>query len=377
MTDPDDLTAIVVGGSQYPENPYMKMLIGSLRDRGTTVLTPEIPFLFPLTRIALGNRDADVIQLDWVYGYYITDETGVGPLDAALTAVRTITFLLDLLIVSLLPVSIVRTVHNKHHHEQKYRRTERIVNELLFWIADAVTVKCHAAAEIIADAYRVPEAETLDVIPDGNYIPAYENRVSREQARAELSIPEDAFVYLFFGLVREYKGIPELIDAFGRLEAPNAELWIVGNPHTDELERELSAMASETGSVETVFEFVPDGRIQYYMNAADAFVLPYRSILNSGSAYLGLSYGVPIIAPTIGCLPESLPPENEFLYDPTERNALGRELKRAYDHPSLESIGRENYEYAVEQDWGTTAEAIARVYARTVDRSRSSPVIEG
>lgn len=371
MTRPDDLTVLLMDGERYPENPYMSLSIGALRELGVDVRTPELPLLFPLTRTAIAHRDADVMQLDWVYDYYIISLTGNDLIDRIATILRAVTMLIDLVVVSLLPIAVVWTVHNERHHERKYRRIERAVNELLFSVADAVTVKCHAAIETITSMYALADPANFSVVPDGNFIPAYENEVSRETARDELSIPEDAFVCLFFGLVREYKGIPELVEAFVELDAPDVELWIVGNPHTDELQREIEALSFGVDGIETVFEFVPDDRIQYYMNAADVLALPYRNILNSGSAHLGLSYGRPVVAPTIGCLPETLPDEN-FLYDPNDPDGLERALRRAREHPDLESIGRSNYEHAVEQDWKTAATRLAGVYRLALDRSRSS-----
>lgn len=362
MSDRDDVTAVVMSAKRYPENPYMQMLTRALERQGVDVEAPEIPVLFPLIRTALRHPDADLLHLDWLYEYYVTSEAGYEPVDRALTVARTATFLLDILLVALHPIAVVWTVHNKRHHEGKYPRLERTVNELVFLTADAVTVKCRAAAEILASTYRVPSADGFHIVPDGSYLPAYENDVDIEEARAELSIDEDAFVFLFFGLVREYKGLPELVDAFGRLDADDAELWIVGNPHTERLRASLDVQADSVGDVETVFTFVPEDRIQYYMNACDVFVLPYRDILNSGSAYLGLSYGKPVVAPAIGCLPETLPPSNPFLYDPDSPDGLRSALREAYDHPDLASVGRANLEHAHEQNWDSAARRLAEMY---------------
>jgi len=370
MTD-GDITAVLLDGDRYPENPYMSLLTEALREQGVTVLTPALPLFFPLTRTVLRTPEADVLAVDWVYDYYSISVADNDALDVVASVLRAAALLVDLLVVSLLSVAVVWTVHNERHHEGKFPRTERVVNETLFAVADAVTVKCHAAAETLAETYTLPSAAELHVVPDGSYVSAYENEVSATAAREELSIPEDAFVYLFFGLIREYKGVPELIEAFGALKAPEAELWIVGNPHTDELAREIDTLAAGTPGVETVFEFVPDERIQYYMTAADVFALPYRRVLNSGSAHLGLSYGLPIVAPALGCLPETLPPENDFLYDPADDDGLRRELRRARDHPDLEAVGRANYRRAIEDDWTDTAEAMVGAYRRALGRSVS------
>ena len=240
-------------------------------------------------------------------------------------------------------------------------RTERIVSECVFWVADAVTVKCSAAADEIAAAYRVPEAKELSVVPDGNYIESYENDVSRATARSDLGIDEESFVFVFFGQIRPYKGVPELVEAFSSLDLPDAELWIVGNPHTDDIEAQVTALAASDPRIETRLAFVPDDRIQYYLNAADVLVLPYRKILNSGSAHLGLSFATPIVAPKIGCLPETVPPENDLLYDPAA-DGLTRALRQAYESTDLDRVGRANYQRARALNWDRTCELLLDVY---------------
>jgi glycosyltransferase involved in cell wall biosynthesis len=362
MNSSDELTVLLMSGSWYEENAYMTLLSNALREHGVEVRTPELLLFFPLTRTALRNRDADVMQLDWIYDYYATEDLDSRPLNDLVSYLRAAAFLFDLLAVSLLNLRVVRTVHNKRSHEGIYPRAERIVSECVFWVADAITVKCAAAAGEIAAAYRVPEVEEMSVIPDGNYIESYENDVSRATARTDLGIDEESFVFLFFGQVRSYKGVPELVEAFSSLEFPDAELWIVGSPYTDDIEARVTALVEADPRIETRLSFVPDDRIQYYLNAADVLTLPYRKILNSGSAHLGLSFATPIVAPKIGCLPETVPPENDLLYDPAA-DGLVQALRHAYESPDLDSVGRANYQRARDLNWDRTCELLLGVYA--------------
>lgn len=369
MSSVNGLSVLLMSGSWYEDNAYMRLLSNALREHGVDVRAPDLLLFFPLTRTVLRNRDADVMQVDWIYDYYATDDLDSQRVNDWVSFLRATAFLLDLLVVSLFSVRIVRTVHNVRSHDEIYPRTERIVNEVVFWVADAVTVKCAAAADEIAAAYHVPEAENLAVVPDGNYIESYDNDVSRETARTDLDIEEEAFVFLFFGRIRAYKGVTELIKAFEALEYPDAELWVVGSPYTDEIEAQITSLADADPRIETRFSFVPDDRIQFYLNAADVLVLPYRKILNSGSAHLGLSFGTPVVAPKIGCLPETLPPENDFLYDPDVDYGLSRALRHAYESPDLDSIGRANIRRARTLNWDRTCELLLDVYQESEGQS--------
>ena len=125
----------------------------------------------------------------------------------------------------------------------------------------------------------------------------------------------------FVGQVRAYKGIPELLIAFGKLGAfgklegfgnlsvfgkleGEAQLLIAGKPIPPEDAPQLEALAARDPRVRLELGFVADDRLQLFLKTADLIVLPYRQILNSGSALLALSFDRPLLAPAIGSLPE-------------------------------------------------------------------------
>src|SRR5204862_6785714 len=96
-------------------------------------------------------------------------------------------------------------------------------------------------------------------------------------------------VILCFGLVRPYKGIDVLLEAFRSL--PGAELWIVGRPlgvSIDSL-RELADRAP--GTVRFVPRFVSDQELPAYFRRADLLVLPHRDAAQSGVLYAAIAFG--------------------------------------------------------------------------------------
>lgn len=352
-----------MSGRSNADNPYMGLLVAALRDNGADVRTPVNPFFFPLARAVYENPDADVLQLDWLYEFYHTSDIGIDVIDEVISILRAVMLCLDLFLVSLFGPPIVKHMHNKCSHDHFLPRTERIVNEWTFLLATQLVVKCDRAADVLAETYWAFDGENAVVVSDGSFISAYENDVSPATARSELEIDEDTFVYVFFGLIRPYKGIPELLRSYSAANPPNSELWIVGNPTDESLEIELRRLADEIDSVHTVFEYIPDDRVQYYMNAADVLVLPYRSILNSGSAHLGLSFGLPIVAPTMGCLPDTITSDGGVLYDPEDPDGLEQALSSVRENPSLEAIGRANFRRARENTWESTADQLVDLYS--------------
>lgn len=166
-------------------------------------------------------------------------------------------------------------------------------NRVLAKLWDKLFVHCLSAKETVIKLYGISNS-SVEVIPHGNYIQNYENRINKTRARDQSAIIND-FVFLYFGVIRPYKGINKLIDAFDELSVQNAELLIVGNPLNEEIADGIYKKCKNK-NIKTIFKFVPDDEIQVYMNAADVIVLPYTDVLTSGTAILGMSFRKPIIA---------------------------------------------------------------------------------
>jgi glycosyltransferase involved in cell wall biosynthesis len=101
-------------------------------------------------------------------------------------------------------------------------------------------------------------------------------------------------VVLWFGLLRPYKGLDVLLEAWGGIEG--AELWIVGMPRMD-VER---LRAAAPAGVRFRLGFVPDAQVGAYFERADLVALPYREIDQSGVALTALASGTPLVLSDVG-----------------------------------------------------------------------------
>ncbi len=117
---------------------------------------------------------------------------------------------------------------------------------------------------------------------------------------AELAEVEGPVV-LFFGLLRPYKGIDVLLEAFRSVHG--AELWIVGNPRMPV--EPLRRLAEQVpGTVRFVPRFITDPEIPAFFRRADLVVLPYRDVEHSGVLYTALAFGKPMVLSEVGGFPE-------------------------------------------------------------------------
>lgn len=211
----------------------------------------------------------------------------------------------------------------------------------------------------------------VHVVPHGNYIEAYENSCTQYEARKELDLPQGDTVFLFFGLIRPYKRVPHLIREFNGANLENSTLMVAGNPSDQGLHKRVETLAQETPKVYSTLRFIPDDEVQLYLNAADVVVLPYEDILTSGSAVLAMSFGRPVVAPSIRCLPELLSFQLELLYDSSEPTALRSTLEDA-TKTNLNQLGTKAAMESNKYDWKCIAEKTASVYTGNTQNIRSS-----
>lgn len=221
---------------------------------------------------------------------------------------------------------------------------------------DAVIAHTEQGAERLRSDVGL-RADRVHVIPHGPL--DYLTRQPEEQPlSAELAAVEGP-VILFFGLLRPYKGVDTLLEAFVQLQgegagggrAARAELWIAGLPTRMDI-AELRALAERAeGTVRFIPRFISDPEIPALMRRADLLALPYREIEQSGVLHVGLAFGKPMVLGDVGGFGEFarehgaarlVPPGDatalaatlrELLEDRAERERLAAATRAATEGP--------------------------------------------
>jgi glycosyltransferase involved in cell wall biosynthesis len=172
-------------------------------------------------------------------------------------------------------------------------------------LADSYVVHSEVDKKVISDHYSI-NRDKIRVIPIGLF-DHYET-VDQKDTKQWLGIDEDQ-VILFFGLLRPYKGVKYLIQAFEKLPAEisgKTRLLIVGETWEDN-ESKLLVMNSPLKSNITVIDrYVSDKEVPAFFSAADVLVIPYTRASQSGVAHIGMAFGLPVVASKVGGLSESL-----------------------------------------------------------------------
>ncbi|MEW6602100.1 MAG: glycosyltransferase [Nitrospirota bacterium] len=216
---------------------------------------------------------------------------------------------------------------------------------------------------MVSDILKIRNPEKIAVIPHASFTKIISNTTDRHEARTRLNLRQEDIVFLYLGLIRYYKGVIELVDSFKRLESRNNQLVVAGSSRDDQLIGQLRKKAERLDNIHLHLKYIPNDEIHLYMNAADVLVCPYRDVLNSGSVFLGMSFGKPIIAPRMGCIPEVLNNEHNLLYDVEEKDGLFNAINLAVASKlRLKEMGNQNLMRAKEMDWDDIAEKTVKVY---------------
>jgi glycosyltransferase involved in cell wall biosynthesis len=182
----------------------------------------------------------------------------------------------------------------------------RIMGRFLVKRASLYVTHSESDRRLVASKYRLPEGRVY-VIPHGLY-DQYQ-KISRGDARRKLGLDGD-YVILSFGLIRPYKGIPNLIRAFGELPedvAGRSRLLIAGEIWEDrEAVTQAMAGCKYRDRIRLVDDYIPDDDIPLYFNAADVVALPYTRASQSGVAHIAMAFGRPIVVSKVGGLAESM-----------------------------------------------------------------------
>ncbi|MDQ4048880.1 MAG: glycosyltransferase family 4 protein, partial [Actinomycetota bacterium] len=169
-------------------------------------------------------------------------------------------------------------------------RAARLVAER----ADALVTHTGDGARQLSERFGADPAR-VHVIPHGAF--DYLTRLRHEEPLpAELAAVEGP-VIMSFGVLRPYKGVDVLLEAFRELEG--AELWIVGRPWMA-VEPLRRAAAASRGTVRFVDRFVSDPEVPAYFRRADVVVLPYRRIDQSGVLYTALAFAKAMVLSDVG-----------------------------------------------------------------------------
>lgn len=216
---------------------------------------------------------------------------------------------------------------------------------------------------VLADAKSFDDTKPYTLTPH----PLYDNfgdRVSRDEAIAHLGLDADTRYILFFGLIRDYKGLDLLLRAFadGRLRNKKTKLIVAGEFYSNaELYEQLERDLDIAEHIVWYKEFIPADQVRYFFAAADLVAQPYKTATQSGITQIAYHFERPMLVTDVGGLAEIVPHGKVGYVVKPEADAIADALVDFIDnhHESdyHEGILQEKTKYA----WSNMTAALVRV----------------
>jgi beta-1,4-mannosyltransferase len=335
-------------------NPYAALLASALAPSGVLC---EAGFRENLTPdwVRANAGSYDIMHLHWPSGLYHSDNVEA--------SVARASEMMDALVLARsMGCRIVWTMHNLYPHDSDTHELDHLLRLAITSFASAIIVHCEHARELLRRVFH--REHGVFTIPHGHFQAPYRNEMTTAAARRALGLDDHHFAYLFFGTVRENKGVDRFLDLFPTLEGDHLRLIFAARIYNEygkrlvERARNLDSriIASETERFE-------NDEFQAFYNAADVAVFPFTDILTSGSAITAMGFYCPVVLPALGCLPELIDDSVGYLYDPSAPDGLRDCLERAAAGPRRASF-RDGIERKLQQlNWNSISHKTLEAYS--------------
>lgn len=342
--------------SNKSQNPYNYLLYNRLEKIGNCKVEEFEPWKAVIFRY-------DIFHMHW-------PEVMLSKHGLFFSVVTVNIFLLLIKWMKLRDTRIVWTVHNVNSHDYPYKswreqKFEKWYMRKFTELLDGAIGLSGASLKKATEAYPVLSAKQSAVIPHGHYKDVYPDEVSKKIARSQLDIGYNKFLISFFGQIRPYKNVFQLIRAYQALD-DNIDLLIAGNPVHSSLENEIRRLSGNFDGISLMLKFIPNEELQYIFKATDLVVIPYQKVLNSGSVLLSLSYDTPVLVPDCGSMLELQHQLGECWVQVYSNDLTSGDLEKAVEVVKTKTQARCK---AIDQfGWDRIARMTAQAYQQFIER---------
>lgn len=197
--------------------------------------------------------------------------------------------------------------------------------------------------------------------PDAKFLliehPLYDHfgeKMSSDAAIKKLGIEENKKIVLFFGIIRDYKGLDNLIKAMSIL-SDDYQLVIAGEVYGDAAQ--YDELIASTGKSESIYffnQYIADDEVNLYFSAADLCVLPYRTATQSGITAISHYFDVPVLATNVGGLKETIEHKKTgFIIEKSDPTQLAEGINSFFNETDPQELKLSIQQLKKERSWET------------------------
>jgi len=272
----------------------------------------------------------------------------------------------------------VLTIHNvlPHTTSTAIKKVNYFFNGFLFRACSHFIVHSKTNAAQLTEFYNIPK-EKISVIPMGIHDAYVKNNCDSQSIKKEFGINKTAKIILYFGTIKNYKGVDNLITAFATVSKKyeNSVLIIAGEPWVDW--KNCSEFISKNNLADKIIahlKYIPMTDVEKYFSIADLVVLPYKFFdAQSGPGNIALAFGKPLIVTHVGSLPELV--KNEVcVVEPSQPEKLANAiLKIISDERLLTELSEDSKKLAKKFSWENSAMQTIKVYDKLLNAGSKPP----
>ena len=285
-----------------------------------------------------------------------------------------------MLCFKLLAKKIVLTAHNvnKAQRDSEDSLLNRLTLRIQYRLADRIFVHTEKMKDELIEQFGV-NGNAVKVIPFGIYSSLPNTDLTPDAAKARLGLTSQERALLFFGRIVPYKGLEYLLAAFEKLYArdPNYRLIIAGEPmkgyedYLAEIKRTIDGSAWRDRVIQKL-QFIRDEETELYFKAADALILPYKHIFQTGVLFVGYTYGLPVIGADVGSIREDvIEGKTGYVFKPRDIADLANAIETYFESDLYKGLARNRREIrdyvAAQHSWDEVGEMSRAVYQETLE----------
>jgi len=277
--------------------------------------------------------------------------------------------LVDLLLMVALKVLGKKVVYTPHDIEfAKNGYVNRRLQMLIYSVSDAIIVHKYVNKKKIENSVKSSVGK-ISVIPHGGYEYFVSDKINQGISRESLGLVTNDTLLLFFGVLKEEKGLLLLVDSIKQLKERSVDgfrVVIAGKPShglTEECIRSIISDYSISDLIDFRSGFVDDADVQKYYASADYVLLPYLNISESGVLLYSMTVGTPSICSNLEEFNETIiDNETGFLFDINDPCGLANKIQElllldtSEVEKNLIALVKEKY------DWGAIAKKTLQLY---------------
>ena len=243
-------------------------------------------------------------------------------------------------------IPVISILHNIIPHEKRPGDN--------FWIK--YFLKHHDGFVVLS---KTVQLDLLKIIPHAKYVlkphPIYEHfgeSIDAEKSRKILGLPANKKLLLFFGFIRDYKGLDILIQSLPFLP-DDYHLIIAGEVYGDFTKyQQLIDQYNLKNKISLFIKYINDGEVTNFFSAADVCVLPYKSATQSGITQIAFNFNLPVIATAVGGLSEMIEDgKTGLILDSQNPEILAEKINYYFDKKLKQSLSNNIKNKREEYSW--------------------------